>query len=256
MKRLDATRQYREHQLEMANKKMQETESITNALIEKANEKERQSEDLDRAISEKRSRLNKEKGSELLNAAVGWATGKSKALKNEIEDLRCEISTHKETIEQLQDRIQTIQNDHSRELMQLEAKHRSELNRKETEHAQETTRLKNRIAWQSHIIGCLSFLLLKTSDIFRKAVHSVIRFTRDYYKPRFDTEQVSDIKSALNLFGDDRQSHQAAGDFLYFTAKQKGNLDSREQVKVQREVNNVVEGHYEHQQKQGFSMRR
>ena len=32
MKRLDATRQYREHQLEMANKKMQETESITNAL--------------------------------------------------------------------------------------------------------------------------------------------------------------------------------------------------------------------------------
>ena len=91
MKRLDATRQYREHQLEMANKKMHETESITNALIEKANEKERQSEDLDRAISEKRSRLNKEKGSELLNAAVGWATGKSKALKNEIEDLRCEI---------------------------------------------------------------------------------------------------------------------------------------------------------------------
>ena len=168
MKRLDATRQYREHQLEMANKKMQETESITNALIEKANEKERQSEDLDRAISEKRSRLNKEKGSELLNAAVGWATGKSKALKNEIEDLRCEISTHEETIERLQDKIQTIQNDHSRELMQLEAKHRSELNRKETEHAQETTRLKNRIAWQNHIIGYLSFLLLKTSDIFRK----------------------------------------------------------------------------------------
>ena len=61
MKRLDATRQYRVHQLEMANKKMQETETITNALIEKANEKERQSEDLDRAISEKRSRLNKEK---------------------------------------------------------------------------------------------------------------------------------------------------------------------------------------------------
>ena len=256
MKRLDATRQYREHQLEMANKKMQETESITNALIEKANEKERQSEDLDRAISEKRSRLNKEKGSELLNAAVGWATGKSKALKNEIEDLRCEISTHEETIERLQDKIQTIQNDHSLELMQLEAKHRSELNCKETEHAQETTRLKNRIAWQSHIIGCLSFLLLKTSDIFRKAVHCVIRFARDYYKPHFDTEQVSDIKNALNLFGDDRQSHQAAGDFLYFTARQKGEFDNREQIKARQEVDNVVEGNYDQQQKRVFSMRR
>ena len=38
---------------------------------------------------------------------------------------------------------------------------------------QETTRLKNRIAWQSHIIDCLSFLLLKTNDIFRKAVYCV-----------------------------------------------------------------------------------
>ena len=161
-----------------------------------------------------------------------------------------------EDIERLQDKIQTIQNDHSRELMQLEAKHRSELNRKETEHAQETTRLKNRIAWQSHIIGCLSFLLLKTNDIFRKAVHCIVHFARDYYKPRFDTEQVSDIKSALNLFGEDRQSHRAAGDFLYFTAKQKGGFDNREQIKARREVDNVVEGHYDQQQKRGFSMRR
>ena len=256
MKRLDATRQYREHQLEMANKKMQETESITNALIEKANEKERKSEDLDRAISEKRSRLNKEKGSELLNAAVGWATGKSKALKNEIKDLRSEISTHEETIEQLQCKIRTMQNDHHRERMQLEAEHQSELSRREAAHTEETTRLKNRIAWQSHIIGCLSFLLLKTSDIFRKAVHSIIRFARDYYKPRFDTEQVSDIKSALNLFGDDKQSHRAAGDFLYFTARQKGELDNRQQIKARREVDNVVEGQYDQQQKRGFSMRR
>ena len=54
----------------------------------------------------------------------------------------------------------------------------------------------------------------------------------------------------------DKQSRRTAGDFLYISAKQKGNLDSREQVKAQREVNNVVEGHYDHQQKQGFSMRR
>ena len=256
MKRLDATRQYREYQLEMANQKMQEAESMTNALIEKANEKERQSEDLDRAIKEKRSKLNKEKGNEFLNAAVGWATGKSKALKNEIENLRCEISTHEETIEQLQGRIQTIQSDHHRELMTLESKHQSELSRKEAEHTQVTERLKKRIAWQSHIIGCLSFLLLKTNDIFRKAVHCIVRLAKDYYKPRFDTEQVADIKSALNLFGEDRQSHQAAGDFLYFTAKQKGGLDNREQVKARREVDNVVEGYYDQQQKKGFSMRR
>ena len=215
MNRLDATRQYREHQLETANQKMQEVESRTNILIETAHQKQQQSKDLDKAISEKRSKLNREKGSELLNAAVGWATGKSKALKNEIEDLRSEISTH-----------------------------------------EETTRFKNRIAWQNHIIGCLSFLLLKTSDIFRKAVNCIIRLARDYYKPRFDTEQVSDIKKALDLFGDERQSHHAAGDFLYITAMQKGKLDNREQIKARREVENVVGGHYDQQQRRGFSMRR
>ena len=256
MNRLDVTRQYREHQLETANQKMQEVESRTNILIETAYQKERQSEDLDKAISEKRSKLNREKGSELLNAAVGWATGKSKALKNEIEDLRSEISTHEETIEQLQCKIQTMQSDHNRELMNLKSKYQSELSRKETEHAQETTRLKNRIAWQNHIIGCLSFLLLKTSDIFRKAVNCIIRLARDYYKPRFDTEQVSDIKKALDLFGDERQSHHAAGDFLYITAMQKGKLDNREQIKARREVENVVGGHYDQQQRRGFSMRR
>ena len=256
MKRLDATRQYREHQLEMANQKMQEAENITLSLIKEVHQKEQQSENLDRAISEKRSKLNREKGSELLDAAVGWATGKSKAMKNKIEDLRREIVTHEETIERLQCKIQTMQNDHHRERMELEAKHLSELNRQEAAHTEGTTRLKNRILWQNHIIGCLGFLLLKTSDIFRKAVHTVIRFARDYYKPRFDTEQVSDIKSALNLFGNDKQSHRAAGNFLYITATQKGKLDNREQIKARREVDNVVEGQYDQQQKRGFSMRR
>ena len=129
MKRLDATRQYREHQLEMVNQKMQEAENITLSLIKEVHQKERQSENLDRAISEKRSRLNREKGSELLDAAVGWATGKSKAMKNKIEDLRREIVTHEETIERLQCKIQTMQNDHHRERTELEAKHLSELNR-------------------------------------------------------------------------------------------------------------------------------
>ena len=140
--------------------------------------------------------------------------------------------------------------------MKLEAKHQSELNRKEAAHTEETRRLKNRISWQDRIIGCLSFLLLKTSDIFRKAVHNIIRLARDYYKPRFDAEQVSDIKSAINLSGDDKQSHRAAGDFLYITAKQKGKLDSWEQIKARLEVDNLVEGNYDQQQKKGFSMRR
>jgi hypothetical protein len=255
MKRLDATRLYREHQLEMANQKMQETESITNALVEKANEKERQSEDLDRAISEKRSRLNKEKGSELLGAAVNWATGKSKAMKNEIENLRCEIATHEETIEQLQ-----CQSGPCRTTITVNGCNwRPSTRRNLTVRRQRIWRkpqgLKNRLHGRA-ILSAVSVLLLKTSDIFRKAVHTVIRFACDYYKLRFDAEQASDIKSAFNLFGDDKQSHRAAEDFLYITATQKGKLENREQIKARREVDNVVEGQYDQQQKRGFSMRR
>jgi len=55
------------------------------------------------------------------------------------------------------------------------------------------------------------------------------------------------IKSALNIFGDEKQLHRAVRDFLYFSTKQKGDLDSRGQVKAKRKVNNVVEGHYDNQ---------
>ena len=78
----------------------------------------------------------------------------------------------------------------------------------------------------------------------------------NFFRSRFDAEQVSDIKSDINLFGDDKQSHRAAGDFLYITAKQKGNLDNREQIKARREVDNVVEGHYDQRQNRDFPMRR
>lgn len=120
-----------------------------------------------------------------LFVSISWATGKSKAIKNEIEDLRNEISTHEETIERLQD-------NHHCELIKLESKHQSELSRKEAEHAQENTMLKNRIVWQGHIISCLSFLLLKTNDIFRRlfTVLSVIITSPVLIRNRYRTSKV------------------------------------------------------------------
>ena len=236
-------------------------DSLKAEVVDLQRQKETAQEELRR--TKKEIQTEKLKGAATTAAAniaesVGSLFGSNKVKTPERENaaLHREVATHGEDIEALQTRIQTMQNDHHRERMELEAKNLSELSRKEAAHTEETTRLKNRILWQNHIIGCLSFLLLKTSDIFRKAVHGIIRLARDYYKPRFDTEQVSDIKSVLNLFGDDKQSHRAAGDFLYITATQKGKLDNREQIKARREVDNVVEGRYDQQQKRGFSMRR
>lgn len=92
--------------------------------------------------------------------------------------------------------------------------------------------------------------------MFRKAVNGISHFAKDYYSSRLDTEQVSDIKSVINLFGKDKNSQLLAGRFLCFTANHEADFDSRRHLKAQREVDNIVDGHYDHSQKRGFSMRR
>ena len=78
LRNLDAVRRYKEYQMKVAEQEVQEAESITQALRDEALQKEEQSKMLDKAISDKRSKLNKEKGSQILGAVADWATGKSK----------------------------------------------------------------------------------------------------------------------------------------------------------------------------------
>jgi gliding motility-associated-like protein len=69
-------------------------------------QKEKQNEMLDKAISDKRSKLNKEKGRLLLGAVADWATGKSKALKGDIEDLKLDLAEAHEAIAEERKRTQ------------------------------------------------------------------------------------------------------------------------------------------------------
>lgn len=256
LRNLDAVRRYKEYQVELAEQEVQKAESITQSLREEALQKEEQSKMLDKAISDKRSKLNKENGMQLLGAAADWATRKTKALKGYIEDLKIELAEAHEAIAEERKKTQTIIAKFEDYKVQVAKQLSTAVCNATSQKDEEIDRLKSRISWQSHIIGCLGFLLLKTSDIFRKAVNGIIHLAKDYWQQRFDVEQVAEVKNALNLFGDDKQSHQAAGDFLCFTAKQKGNFDSREQIKAQREIDNVVDGHYDHTIKRGVSMKR
>ena len=61
---------------------------------------------LDKAINDKRSKLNKEKGCQLLGAVADWATGKSKALKGDIEDLKLDLAEAHEAIAEERKRTQ------------------------------------------------------------------------------------------------------------------------------------------------------
>lgn len=106
LRNLDAVRRYKEYQVKCAEQEVQEAESITQALRDEVLQKEKQSEMLDKAISDKRSKLNKEKGSQLLGAVADWATGKSKTLKGDIEDLKLDLAEANEAIAEERKRTQ------------------------------------------------------------------------------------------------------------------------------------------------------
>ena len=254
--RIDAVRRYKEFQVELAEQEVQEAEAKTQALRNEAQKKEKQSEMLDKAITEKRSKLNKEKGNQLLGAVADWATGKSKALKGDIENLKHDLAEAHEAIAEEHKKTQEVITQFETYKLQATRQLDMAVRNITSQKNEEIDRLKQRISWQNHIISCLGYLLLRTNEIFRKAVNDIIHLAKDYWQQHFDTGQVAEVKNALNLFGDDKLSQQVAGNFLYFTAKQKGDFDSREQIKARREVDNVVDGHYDHTFKRGISLRR
>ena len=67
-------------------------------------------------------------------------------MEKENTALHREVADHEETIEALQDRIQTMQADHSRQMAEIERKHRREIADKETKHKEEISFLKTVIA--------------------------------------------------------------------------------------------------------------
>ena len=67
-------------------------------------------------------------------------------MEKENTALHREVADHEETIEALQDRIQTMQADHSRQMAEIERKHRRKIADKETKHKEEISFLKTVIA--------------------------------------------------------------------------------------------------------------
>lgn len=70
-----------------------------------------------------------------------FGSNKVKTLERENTVLLREVATHEETIEALQDRIQTIQADHSRQIWEMQQQHLKEIERKDAEHKKEVSRL-------------------------------------------------------------------------------------------------------------------
>ena len=255
LRNLDAVRRYKEYQVKVAEQEVQEAESITQALRDEALQKEKQSEMLDKAISDKRSKLNKEKGSQLLGAVADWATGKSKALKGDIEDLKLDLAEAREAIAEERKRTQAetakLEAYKKTVAQQMESAVRNAVLKKDDE----IRNLKDRLSWRNKVLDMFTKLLARNNATFRNAIDVIIRFAKDTYRSIFSREEAKTIKSVMEAFGKDKEDYRAIGTFLVFTADKKENLSNSEYSKAVREVDDIAIGRYEQAQKRGNSLK-
>ena len=127
------------------------SDNLKAEVVDLQQQKETAREELRRA--KKEIQTEKLKGAATTAAAniaesVGslFGSNKVKTLEKENTALHREVADYEETIEALQDRIQTMQADHSRQMAEVERKHRREITDKDTRHKQEISFLKTVIA--------------------------------------------------------------------------------------------------------------
>lgn len=125
---------------------VQQTEQLQTDIGQLQDRKETTQEELKRA--KKEVQTEKLKGAATTAAtniaeSVGslFGSNKVKTLERENRNLHREVATHEGTIEALQNKIQTIQTDHSHQLLDIQQKHINELAQTETNLKREISRL-------------------------------------------------------------------------------------------------------------------
>ena len=123
-----------------------QTEELKAEVMELQEQKDTAREELVRA--KKEIQTERLKGAATTAAAniaesVGslFGSNKVKTLERENTALYREVADHEETIEALQDKIQTMQADHSRQLWEMQQRHMTEVQTKEAGHKKEVSRL-------------------------------------------------------------------------------------------------------------------
>lgn len=144
---------------------MQQTEQLRTDIGQLQDHKETAQEELKRA--KKEVQTEKLKGAATtattnIAESVGslFGSNKVKTLERENTTLHKVVATHEETIETLQTRIQTMQADHNRQVLDMQQKHIKELQIRDTEHKKEvsmlTALLNKTLKWFPQIKGMLN----------------------------------------------------------------------------------------------------
>ena len=191
----------------------------------------------------------------MLGAVADWATGKSKALKGDIEDLKFDLEEAHEAIAEERRRTQAeaakLEAYKNSVAQQVESAVRNAIQRKDDE----INRLKGLIKWRDKVLDIFTGILLRSNAAFRKAVEIIINFAKDRYRSIFGKDEAKTIKGVMESFGETKSDYKAIGNFLLNAAEKKDNLSNSEYIKAAREVDDVALGRYDQRQKQGHSLK-
>jgi len=144
---------------------MQQTEQLRTDIEQLQDRKETAQEELKQA--KKDVQTEKLKGAATTAAtniaeSVGslFGSNKVKSLERENSTLHQEVATHEETIETLQAKIQTMQTEHIRQILDMQQKHIKKLQVRDIEHKKEVSRLtallNKTLKWFPQIKGMLN----------------------------------------------------------------------------------------------------
>lgn len=144
---------------------MQQTEQLQTDIAQLQDRKETVQEELKQV--KKEVQTEKLKGAATTAAtniaeSVGslFGSNKVKTLERENSVLHQTVVTHEETIETLQAKIQTMQTEHIRQMLDMQQKHIKEMQTKDTEHKKEVSRLtallNKTLKWFPQIKGMLN----------------------------------------------------------------------------------------------------
>ena len=191
----------------------------------------------------------------MLGAVADWATGKSKALKGDIEDLKLDLAEAHETIVEERKRTQAetakLEAYKKTVAQQMDSAVRNAVLKKDDE----IRNLKDRLSWRDKMLRIFTKILMQSNGTFRKAVDIIISFAKDTYRSIFSREEAKTIKSVMEAFGKDKENYRVIGTFLVFTADKKEDLSNSEYSKAVREVDDIAIGRYEQAQKRGNSLK-
>ena len=178
------------------------------------------------------------------------------AVKNKVEELTKVLVAEKQKVEAerdralVQNRSLTIERDKAVKQLQEqqanEQKHIRQAVGQATAEKDKTIRLlESALAISRKLLNAFANFLYHTSEIFKRAIQTIIHFGTEQHQSFFAPSEAADIKSVMQEYGETAEQQKAIGAWLCGYAESRQPFDEIKHRHTLKEVGDVAEGKYD-----------